>query len=428
MRATVPHMSRAGTTATMDREGPASPGAGPPQGAAPRIAPVANTQLPAPRMAGQPQPKRYPVAADGYSVVAIRNHRKWVESDRRLGLVFDEREYYFATERERQIFAAAPDDYAPALSGDCLVAYARTGWRVPGKIEYGVVSRGRIFFFASGENRDEFRRDPGRYLDADLVDGGQCPVSRIDDGRSVAGLAATTTVYHGLRYRFAGVPQRRAFLAGPAKYARAAEPASAAGAAASGSSTQIGGPVTTLVKNPAGGDGQSDQRRKLVESSAGLDGYCPVSILTRGIWVRGRYEHRVEVGSLILVTAGAEEQQIFARNPARYVPVLEGDCPVSFVDEGKRVRGDIYHAVEYEGRLYMFADRKHKEAFDADPKKYELCDVAAGGACVVTQKEKGETVPGLAKYAVWHNDKLYRFVGEEEKARFEAAPEKYEVK
>jgi YHS domain-containing protein len=100
---------------------------------------------------------------------------------------------------------------------------------------------------------------------------------------------------------------------------------------------------------------------------------------------------------------------------------------VSLVDDGERVRGSIFHASEYQGRLFLFADAQRKSAFKANPERYAMVDVAAAGACVVIQKDEGRTVPGQAKFAAWHAGLVYRFTGLAEKKKFLGAPEQYAV-
>jgi YHS domain-containing protein len=101
---------------------------------------------------------------------------------------------------------------------------------------------------------------------------------------------------------------------------------------------------------------------------------------------------------------------------------------VTCVNRGERIRGSVYHAFEYEGRLFLFADAERKAAFKASPERYASADWAANGVCVVTRVEQARDVPGIADQTAWHGGKLYRFVGAEEKRKFLADPEKYVAK
>jgi YHS domain-containing protein len=164
-----------------------------------------------------------------------------------------------------------------------------------------------------------------------------------------------------------------------------------------------------------------------IESEPAMGGYCPVTLRDKGAWVRGRYDNRAKIDDLVFFTAGPAEQEALVADPAKYMPALGGDCAVSYVDFGERVRGSTFHAAQYEGRYFFFLDAERKAAFKAQPQRYGSIDLAAGGACVVTLKDQGKTTPGLAEFAVWHEGLLYKFAGAAEKEKFLATPDLYAV-
>ncbi len=372
-----------------------------------------------------------PLAVEGYCVVTLHDRQQWVLGDRRIAAAFDGREYLFAGPRRRAIFAAAPEKYASALGGDCVVTYAESGERVAGRIQYGAQRGGRLYFMASQECLQDFTANPAHYVDADLADGGHCPVTMLDEHRSVAGIPATVATHGGLRHFFASARQRTLFLMDPDRYERGGKsstvgPSTSPGVASS--SNRQPPTKSDVERNAAEADrGHGGGGDMLLNSQPLMGGYCPVTIRQTGAWVRGRYDYRVEFGPLVFLTAGPAEHDALMQDPARYVPALGGDCAVSLVDDGERVRGSIFHASEYQGRLFLFADAQRKSAFKADPDRYAMVDVAAAGACVVTQKDEGRTVPGLAKFAAWHAGLVYRFAGPAEKKKFLGAPERYAV-
>ncbi|MBT3366956.1 MAG: YHS domain protein [Nitrospina sp.] len=51
-------------------------------------------------------------------------------------------------------------------------------------------------------------------------------------------------------------------------------------------------------------------------------------------------------------------------------PVMSGYDPVAYFEAGKPVRGNGYHTATYNGGTYLFETKEHKEAFNANPKKY----------------------------------------------------------
>ncbi len=415
------------------------------QGAAPAAvgfgAPVAS------RFAPLTPPATLPLAAEGFCVVTLRDQREWLSGLPQFGAHFDGRQYAFASPRERDIFVAAPTVYAPVLSGDCAVTFAETKKRVPGKVQFGIVHGGRIHFFANDEARGRFVADPARYADADLADGGRCIVSRVEYRRDAAGLPETAVLVGGMRRLFAGAYEQRLYLQQPARYdAASTAPPAATASVVTNESAQPGARgwqsalQASIGSSPDGApsaeasspeslgkeapDSPGEEETAIAPEPA-MGGYCPVTLKTKGVWVRGRYDDRAEIGGLDFFTAGPTEREAFLADPALYIPALGGDCAVSFVDYGEKVRGSTFHAADFRGRLYLFADAERKEAFRAQPERYASIDLAAGGACVVTLKDGGKSTPGFAEFAVWHEGLLYRFKGPEEKAKFLATPEKY---
>jgi YHS domain-containing protein len=404
-----------------------------------------------PQVFGPPEaePAKLPMAADGYCVVSLHDRQQWVTGNMSTSVLFDGRQYAFASRRERDIFAAAPIAYAPVLSGDCPVTFAETGQRVAGKVQFGVVQAGRLYFFADEAARVRFVADPARFESADIADGGKCLVSRVEYRRDVAGLPETAVLTGGLRRLFAGAYEQRLYLQQPARYDAASASQGVPSATSATDPNARGGwrpsapgsgaPNATRPSDAAaeGGeqaDGASDSEKAGEESAesdlaAGAEpvmgGYCPVMQRDKNAWVRGRYDHHVKIDGLLFLTAGAAEREALLADPAKYIPALGGDCPVSLVDYGQRESGSTFHAAHYQQRLYLFADAERKAAFAAQPKRYANIDLAASGACIVTLRDLGKNTPGLAEYAAWYNGLLYQFLGPDEKAKFLAAPEKY---
>lgn len=376
--------------------------------------------------------KPVPVALGGYCIVSLRDQRQWQPGVESLSVVFDGLRYQFPTARERDIFAAAPQSYAPMLRGDCPVTFAETGKRVRGTLECGMLHGSRLVFFANEDDRRYFLDDPAKFTNVDVADGGRCVVTRRNAGKDVTGIPETAAVYRGLRYFFASAHDRALFLKDPARYDRTnggdagplPEKAFASG------STEAGDVKATPWSRTSTANGsmqplRSNEQDVILGALPAMTGYCPVTLRKEGAWVRGRYEYRVEIGSLVFLTAGPKERDALLSDPAAYVPALGGDCVVSYLANEERVRGSVYHAFEYDERLFLFADAERKAAFKASPKKFANADVASHGRCVVTLIDAQREELGLAEQATWYQGKLYRFAGAEQKQKFLAAPEKY---
>ena len=378
---------------------------------------------------------RIPLVADGYCVVTLRDARKWRPGDSRAATLFDGREYRFAGPREQAIFLAAPESYAPVLGGDCPVTYAESNERRAGQLRFAALHRGRIYFFADETCLHRFTQQPQLFENVDLAYGGRCPVTRRTENLEVAGIPATVATYGGIRYFFASMHQREVFLLDPESFGARVKPQASSSSndqAAASALPQLdksefhptAGPDQSTDNGP--GDRHSNEDI-LLDSQPAMGGYCPVSIRESGVWVRGRYDYRVELGDLVLLTAGPAEHDSLLHDPVKYIPALGGDCVATWVDDGQRVRGSIFHAAEYHGRLFLFADAPKKATFKADPERYASADLAAGGACRVTQVDESRTAAGLAEFSAWHGGLVYHFSGAEQKKQFLAAPERYIV-
>jgi len=172
---------------------------------------------------------------------------------------------------------------------------------------------------------------------------------------------------------------------------------------------------------PPAGAGQRTQE----QAPLALEGYCAVSILDMHKWVKGDPAHPVVYDGRTYLFANAQGKKMFEANPAKYVPALGGDCAVALVKMGKRVPGNIRHAVFHDGRLFLFSNAEAKKMFLAEPAAYANADLALGGHCPVCRVNMGKEVPGKPEIAAFHKGLRYLFPADEQRQAFLANPEKY---
>jgi len=190
-----------------------------------------------------------PVGLQGYCPVCLVEMKEWVKGDPRMSVEFDGHKYLFPGAEQAEMFKKNPTKYLPALGGDDVVHYNRTGKRVPGTLSHGVIHKGRNFFFASAETKEMFQANPATFEDADLALGGECIVCRVGMNERVAGVPEFTTVHDGLRYQFPAAEQQAAFLKSPESYVERVSPKSDA-------SSNGSGPRTAPATRPSvGGSG-----------------------------------------------------------------------------------------------------------------------------------------------------------------------------
>lgn len=102
----------------------------------------------------------------------------------------------------------------------------------------------------------------------------------------------------------------------------------------------------------------------------GLDGYCPVELVTHERWEPGDPSWSVVHKGRTYLLSGASQYRLFRANPDRYAPVDGGADPVSALDENRQVHGRTDACVTYKGRLYMFSSQTSLARFQENPKRY----------------------------------------------------------
>ena len=107
-----------------------------------------------------------PLGLEGYCPVSLVEKRRWVLGTHPWGVIHEGRTYMCAGPEEQKKFLANPERYAPVLSGQDVVLATERGQQVPGRREYGVFYRGRVYLFAEPATLDAFRKNPRRYIDA----------------------------------------------------------------------------------------------------------------------------------------------------------------------------------------------------------------------------------------------------------------------
>lgn len=104
------------------------------------------------------------VGLGGFSPVSLVTNRKWLKGDEQFVAVHEGVEYFLTSEKELAQFNAEPQNYIPKLHGCDLVELYLQNKATTGAIEYGSFYEGKVFFFASLQNRDRFENNPTWYL------------------------------------------------------------------------------------------------------------------------------------------------------------------------------------------------------------------------------------------------------------------------
>jgi YHS domain-containing protein len=101
-----------------------------------------------------------------------------------------------------------------------------------------------------------------------------------------------------------------------------------------------------------------------------LDGFCPVTLITRHKWQAGdRHWGAYHRGHLYLF-AGEAEQKAFLDAPDDYTPAFNGLDPVLAVDHNEKVAGKREYGAFHRQRVYLFSSQETFHRFERDVARY----------------------------------------------------------
>lgn len=80
----------------------------------------------------------------------------------------------------------------------------------------------------------------------------------------------------------------------------------------------------------------------------------------------------------MLIFGAVVSTSALAQDVTHSTPGISGYDPVAYFTDGKAMKGTGYHVAVFEGVTYLFANKEHKQLFEANPQKYVP---AYGGYC-----------------------------------------------
>lgn len=113
--------------------------------------------------------------------------------------------------------------------------------------------------------------------------------------------------------------------------------------------------------------------------------------------------------------------QMAATKPAAQI-MLDGYCCVTLVEHGKWLKGDLKFGVSHRGQIYLFGSQDFAGRFFENPDFYA---VAAGGYDVVQLLDANQYVPGTREYGLRYDNVNFVFASETSREAFRKDPEKY---
>ena len=103
------------------------------------------------------------VAIEGYDTVAYFTEGQAVKGKPELEVVWHGARWFFSSANHRNLFAAAPERYAPQFGGLCAGAMRR-GVVVKADPEAWTIVDGKLYMKVSKEARDEWREHPAENI------------------------------------------------------------------------------------------------------------------------------------------------------------------------------------------------------------------------------------------------------------------------
>ena len=177
--------------------------------------------------------------------------------------------------------------------------------------------------------------------------------------------------------------------------------------------------------NPAKSEEASSPGRKTkTEDQLALSGYCPVSLISDKRLVQGQAEYTVTHEGRLYRFANMLTFNLFRRDPERYVPVNNGECPVAQIDRGARQPGDPSFGALYQGRLFLCSNAADRKRFLQDPARYAAVDVAERGFCPHCLEKDGVLVRGDPRYDLSKGGRRYWFPDPSHREAFLAASDR----
>ncbi len=154
------------------------------------------------------------VALAGYCPVSLVTHHRLVSGQAELTLTHDGRIYRFASAEERDTFRQDPERFVPANGGRCPVTQVDQGESCPGDPHWGVLYQGHLYLCADASVRKQFLKEPERYAHVDVAEHGFCPHCWERDHLLVRGLPQYSLSRGGRRYFFPNPDHLEAFRTG----------------------------------------------------------------------------------------------------------------------------------------------------------------------------------------------------------------------
>ncbi len=180
--------------------------------------------------------------------------------------------------------------------------------------------------------------------------------------------------------------------------------------------------TTTRAKDAGGSDQKPNPTRPKTETQVALSGFCPVTLVSDKRLVPGQAAYTVTHEGRLYRFASLLTFNLFSKDPQRYVPVNDGNCPVAELDRNTMHPGDPKFGVLYQGRLFLCASDSDRKRFLQEPVRYAAVDVAESGFCPHCLAQNGLLVRGDPRFDLSREGRRYWFPDPSHRDAFLSSP------
>lgn len=107
-----------------------------------------------------------------------------------------------------------------------------------------------------------------------------------------------------------------------------------------------------------------------IQAPLALNGYCPVSMISRAELVPGARNVCLVYQGQKYHFASASDRSLFLQSPDRYLPAESGHCVVSLVEDHQWREGRYDLPAIFGEHVYFFSDQTLRDKFLKDPERY----------------------------------------------------------
>jgi YHS domain-containing protein len=152
-----------------------------------------------------------------------------------------------------------------------------------------------------------------------------------------------------------------------------------------------------------------------------IEGYCPVSYQTVGEPTPGVPNFASEYNGYTYFMASAKAKELFDQDPGRYAPQIGGLCPVGLGGPyGNKFASDPRVFAVIDKKLYLISSVRAKRSFDTKPGHYisQALDLynepAIGRYCPISYLSEGKPVKGVKEFAREFRGQIFYLAGAKE--------------